>query len=514
MRTYVVAFLLALAVAAALTPLVERLARRFSWLDRPNESRKVHTRAVPRIGGIAVVTAFLAPIIGLIFHDNEISDLLYAEPAKVLGLTAGATAIVALGIFDDLKGADARVKLVVQTSVAVGMWFAGFSIERMANPFGPPFQLGVLSLPATVLWIVAIVNALNLIDGLDGLASGVALFATLVLFVVSFNDHAVLLCLMTATLCGSLVGFLFFNFNPARIFLGDSGSMFLGFCLAVISLWTQRKGAAAVALLIPTLALALPILDTSLSFVRRIARGKNPFRADREHLHHRLLELGLSHRSAVLTLYVASGIFALGGLALLDNDTTRRAIALAAVGVSALLFFRRVGLLSLPTPKQDAIEQKSDIREEVRDVTRAIRLATSAEGMWRQLCRSFPLLGVVDEARLSLLTGDLEETQERQEVVYHWREGASPEGTDWSLDQSSPRVPVLRLPLVDQGQRLGELRVLFREGARYTSALGVDRVWLELLKEAVVDFQANARESHTSDARVFRIAQRSSHDAA
>lgn len=476
MLTYIVAFLLSMMVAAVTTPLVTRWAHANGWFDLPSEARKVHTRPIPRIGGLAVVTAFFAPILGLALYTNRISGLLYADATLVSALCLGAAAIVILGVYDDLKGADAKLKLVVQTAVAVGMWTAGFRIELLGNPFGSAFQLGLLSLPLTVLWIVGIVNALNLIDGLDGLASGMALFASVVLFGVSFVDHAVLLCLLTACLGGALIGFLFFNFNPAKIFLGDSGSMFLGFILSVMSIWTQRKGATMVALLIPVIALGVPILDTTLSFLRRLARRQSPFKADREHLHHRLLGLGLSHRNAVFTLYTVSAVFALGALALLDNDTTHRTIVLATVAMVVFILVRKIGGL-----KGHGLTQQAEdtFRDGLRAAARQIRDAEKIEDAWAALVDFVPQLRL-EELRLAVRSQDAAPPEELRELVFRWRRN---EDRAWRLDSGKPLAHLARLTLEDTGRGFGELLVLSAAQATLEQ-----QVALQLLREALIDF--------------------------
>jgi UDP-GlcNAc:undecaprenyl-phosphate GlcNAc-1-phosphate transferase len=491
--TYLVAFLVSMSVAAVATPLVTRWAIRNHWFDLPTEARKVHTRAIPRLGGIAVVTAFFAPLVGLAIYTNRISGLLYADARLFSALCLGAAAIVALGIYDDLKGASARLKLVVQAAVAAGMWFAGFQIERLGNPFGDPIHIGLFSLPVTMLWIIGVVNALNLIDGLDGLASGIALFAALVLFGVSFVDHAVLLCLLTAALGGALVGFLFFNFNPARIFLGDSGSMFLGFVLASISVWTQRKGATAAALLTPVIALGVPLLDTTLSFLRRIARRQSPFKADREHLHHRLLALGLSHRGAVFTLYTMSGIFALSGLALLDNDTTHRAIVFSVVAMVTFILVRNVGLLEAPAILSRSPAESSFLRSEFRLACRRIRDASDLDGAWRAVTEASLLLGL-EEVRLAWAASSPGAAPERRETVFSWQKMS---GGRWRLDGSTS-VPhrAQRLLLEEGADRFGELVVLGAASGRRTLD---QQVTLELLREALIEFAAT--QERTDDLR-------------
>jgi len=477
LKTYLFAFLMSGIVAAILTPLVARLGYRIQALDLPGEARKVHTRAVPRIGGIAVVAAFFVPIVGLAIYTNRISSLLYADGRLVVAFLAGSLGIVGLGIYDDLRGAGAKLKLVVQAIVAVTVWYAGFRIDVIGNPFGEAIQLGYLSLPITTIWIVGVVNALNLIDGLDGLASGVALFACIVLFGTAFVDNVVLLCLLLAGLSGALVGFLFFNFNPAKIFLGDSGSMFLGFVLAVASIWTQRKGPTAAALLIPILALGIPILDTTLSVVRRVGRGQSPFTADRDHLHHRLLAIGHTHRGAVLSLYTASAVFALGGLAMLDNDMTHRVIALSTVVAVVVILLRKVGVFHAPVAATVVAAPTSALRDELRVAVRRIRGAADEDEAWRELVTISNRLGL-QELRLAWRV-----TGERQSVYSYPKQPDVTVGPyDWQK----------RMDLEEAGCQLGDFAVVDRaklDRRRDADSEAFRSFAVELLAEALIDFQ-------------------------
>lgn len=506
MLTYVVAFFLAALISAITTPIVARIAFRYDLLDRPTSARKVHTRPIPRIGGIAVFLAFFAPILGLAIYINPISELIYADQKLVAALCVGAAVILTLGIYDDVKSASVKLRLGVQVLVAAGMWLAGFRIELLEQPLGGMLHLGVLSLPLTVLWIVGIVNALNLIDGLDGLAAGVALFAASVLLGVSIYEGAVLTCVLSAALAGSLVGFLFFNFNPAKIFLGDSGSMFLGFILSTMSMWTQRKGATAVALLTPVVALGLPILDTSLAMFRRILKRQSPFVADREHVHHRLLALGLSHRGAVYTMYTASAVFALGALALLDADTTRRAIALSMLAALVLLLVLKVGIVKAPWMVRRPDDTASlPIREEARTAARQIRAARDFEAAWQELAFVLPDLGC-DEVRLAWRAStDRSEDAAGLERVYHWSARAGDAAAAWKLDRPLPASePAIRLQLAEGGRVFGELAVLRDRHALRGAHAAVHELALELLRDALVDFALERFEAAAS-LRVLRL---------
>jgi UDP-N-acetylmuramyl pentapeptide phosphotransferase/UDP-N-acetylglucosamine-1-phosphate transferase len=302
MTSATIAFGLSLAIATVMTPLVLRAARARRLYDAP-DARKVHVEPTPRLGGLAIVLAFYAPVTGLLLVDAGASRLLTDLGPQLVGLFAGGLAVAAIGLYDDLRGANARQKLVVQTAVAVAMVALGYRVEVITNPFGPPLELGLLTYPISVLWFVGVMNAVNLIDGLDGLAGGVSFIAVATLLALSVLNNHPLAVLLSAALAGALAGFLIFNFNPARIFMGDTGSLFLGFILAALSMSTSTKASTTVAIAIPLLVLAIPLLDTAMAIGRRLRAHRPVFSADQDHLHHKLLRAGLSHRGAVLTLY-------------------------------------------------------------------------------------------------------------------------------------------------------------------------------------------------------------------
>ena len=303
MKTAAVAFVLSMLCGTILTPFVRRLAHRYGALDHAHSSRKIHGKPIPRLGGIAIVLAFYAPLVVLLLFQTEVGHMFVAERKHAIGLFVGGIAIALLGLYDDLRGANAWKKFAVQFAVAGLLYALEFRIDAIANPFGEPLALGWLSLPFTLFWIVGVINALNLIDGLDGLAGGVALVAVVTTFLVSIQRGHPLMMLFSSALAGAIIGFLFYNFNPASIFMGDTGSMFLGFALSATAIQTNQKASTTVAVLIPAIALGLPIMDTLLAIGRRALRGRPLFQADKEHIHHRLMARGLTHRQAVLVLY-------------------------------------------------------------------------------------------------------------------------------------------------------------------------------------------------------------------
>lgn len=340
MTSFAVAFLISLVVAAVATPLVLRLALKRALYDVPDE-RKVHTRPTPRLGGVAIVLAFFAPVTGLLLIDAGASSALTQSIPQVIGLYVGGVLIAALGVFDDLKGANAIQKLVVQVGVAVLMFFLDYRIDAISNPFGAgALELGVMALPVTVLWFVGVINAVNLVDGLDGLAGGIGFIAVSVLFALGIMGDNVLVALFCACLAGALGGFLIFNFNPARIFMGDTGSLFLGFVLAAFSISTSSKGTTTVALVVPILALGLPIIDTFLAISRRVRKQRPIFSADQDHIHHKLLRAGLSHRQAVITLYVVAAFLALAALLLRVSSDVVSGLVLFSVALVLFVLFR------------------------------------------------------------------------------------------------------------------------------------------------------------------------------
>lgn len=371
-------------MAAFLTPVVRGLALRYGWLDHVRGSRKIHGKPIPRVGGLAIILGFFAPLVALSVYQTGTGTLFYQNELRVLGLMAAGIVIGLLGLYDDVKGADAKKKFVIQGALAVGLYFCGFKIQQLATPFGFTLNLGQFALPFTVFWIVGVINALNLIDGLDGLAGGVAFFAVGTTFVIAFTRGDALMMLFMACLGGAVLGFLFYNFNPASIFMGDTGSMFLGLVLAVGSIQTGQKSSTAVAILIPIIVLGLPIADTLMAMGRRAFRGRPIFSADKEHIHHRLLALGLSHRKAVLVLYSACVVLAATALALVYASSVQTVVILTFLGASFVVGMRSIGLLRIEHASQMGKKRQRNrrLRAAVRAAGERLSIATSAEELW------------------------------------------------------------------------------------------------------------------------------------
>lgn len=352
----VLLFLGGLVGTLLLTPLVIRLALRWGVLDHPGD-RKVHTDPVPRLGGVAIFAVFGLAAIGAVILSDRIRTSFLNNEAFWLSLAAGGTIVFLLGVYDDIRGARVWTKFVVQFAAAgIAIGFGKVLIRQLVLPWDGTLQFGSYGIVITALWIVGVTNALNLIDGLDGLAGGVAFISVVTIFLIALIlQGRSLMILSTAVLAGSLLGFLHFNSFPARIFLGDSGSMFLGYTLAVISVVGSSKRTTTLALVIPILVLGIPVFDTLTAMARRLAKKvlvegewrprafMAMFRADREHIHHALLEMGYTHRGAVLVLYGLALIFSAFALVASVADNDRVSFGLLLIGALAFLAVRRYG---------------------------------------------------------------------------------------------------------------------------------------------------------------------------
>ncbi|MGO8935520.1 MAG: MraY family glycosyltransferase [Terracidiphilus sp.] len=339
-------FAFSLVVSFAATRAVRDLAARRGWVSLPQDGRHVHQTPLPRLGGVAIFLAFsvsLSVWLGLSLVFPRLLDGL--APTTLLRIYVPACLIFCLGIYDDLHGAGPYLKFGVQAVAAAMLFAGGMRVLDLPLIFGAHSLPWFVGLPLTVLWVVAVTNAFNLIDGLDGLAAGSALFSTLVFFVVSLVDHSWLGSLMSVTLAGAILGFLRFNFNPATIFLGDSGSLFIGFMLSALALAGAQKAPTFVAVAIPVVSFGLPILETLLSILRRLIAGRPIFTADREHIHHKLLRMGFSHRQAVIVLYAVSGVFAMLSLFLLWPTGSTLGLVLAVVGTGIWLGVQHLNYL-------------------------------------------------------------------------------------------------------------------------------------------------------------------------
>ena len=310
------------------TPMVKHLAEKVGAMDVPRDSRRMHDHPIPRMGGLAIFIGFL--LSSLIFSRG----LDQGQQSILLG----SIVIVILGVFDDKRPLRAKVKLVVQVLAAsIVVFYGDLRIDRITNPFGSSlysyWDFGVFSYPLTILWIVAITNAVNFIDGLDGLACGVSCIPSLNLLVIALLVSDAKVAIIMAALTGACLGFVPYNFNPAKIFMGDTGSTFLGFILATVSIQGLFKAYTAISFAVPFLLLGLPIFDICFSVIRRIATGHSPMEADRGHFHHRLIDMGFSQKQSVAIAYVLTGILGLAAVLLTVSGAMKALILLGAVVV-------------------------------------------------------------------------------------------------------------------------------------------------------------------------------------
>ena len=343
MPDYMMAFVIAAGVALLITPGVIFLAAKTGAMDAP-DARKVHKKPIPRIGGLGIYAAFMVAMLSIMF----VVPLSAEVTNELIGLMVGGSLIVLVGIIDDYKNLPAKVKLVGQIlAAAVLVVVFDVRIDFITDPFGDYIYTEWFAIPVTIFWIVGLTNTVNLIDGLDGLAAGVSTIAAITIFLVALQQDIVLVAVLTAALAGAAFGFLYYNFNPARIFMGDSGSMFLGYMLAGISVIGAVKSAATIALIVPILALGLPILDTTFAIVRRYRGGVPIFKPDKGHLHHRLLDLGFSQRQAVLLMYVISALLGLSAVALTEVSTQIAILIVCAVVVAVLFGAKKIGIFRL-----------------------------------------------------------------------------------------------------------------------------------------------------------------------
>jgi len=342
--TYTVAFFISLLLSLILVPIIRNMSIKYNLLDDPGRSnRTIHQRLIPRTGGIGIMLAFLTPLVGLFFVQSGVGAVFTSDLKMAISLIAGGLMVAAIGLVDDLKGIRARNKFLLQSGVAIFSYAMGFQIKSLSLPFIGVVEMGVFAPVITLLWIVGIINAINLVDGIDGLAAGVAFFVCATNFIFGFASNNIIICLISAALGGALIGFLYYNFNPASIFMGDTGSMFIGYILATSSLWSSMKKGTTVALLIPIISLGLPIMDTFVAMFRRFILKRPIFSPDKGHIHHRLLKKGYSQKKTVLILYSISIFFALVAIFSYFGDSLQVGIALLVLLIITIGIVRFIG---------------------------------------------------------------------------------------------------------------------------------------------------------------------------
>ena len=357
------AFIVSFAFTFATTPLVRRFAFKIGAIDIPKDNRRMHKKPTPRIGGLAIIFGF------------TVATLCFAQPSRQLyGTLAGAAIIAVMGVIDDCKNLPAKLKFVIQIIAALVVVFAGdIKIDVFTNPNflsdNPYWVLPEwLSVTLTVIWIVFITNAVNFIDGLDGLAAGVSAIMSISLVFISIRVGEYSIAILGIALMGSCFGFLPFNFNPAKIFMGDTGSTFLGFMLATLSIQGVFKSYAVISFAVPLLILGLPLFDALFAMIRRILRGQSPMTADRGHLHHRLVDMGFSQKQTVFILYAISGVLGITAVLLAESGVLR-ALLLVICVLILLLIGSMLGKNSYVHQRQDNRNLTDDNEIDVEEVS-------------------------------------------------------------------------------------------------------------------------------------------------
>ena len=351
----VLALVVALIVSFLMTPVVKGLAYKVGAIDVPRDARRMHKVPIPRLGGLAIFIGFM---VSVFLFVNIRGD------RAMQSILLGAVVILVLGVLDDIMALPAMLKFVVQIAAACIPALNGVVIQAISNPniFSDDLYwvLDGLSIPITILWIVGITNAVNLIDGLDGLANGVSAISATTVLVISLMASELPVAIMMAALVGACVGFMPYNTNPAKMFMGDTGAMFLGYILATMSIQGLFKFYAVISFVVPFLILGLPIFDTAFAFIRRVAHGQSPMHADRSHIHHRLIDMGLNQKQAVATLYVISAILGLSAVVLTTGGEQKAMLLFATLCIVAVVAARVV----FPHEKHEETKEPENKKDE------------------------------------------------------------------------------------------------------------------------------------------------------
>ena len=348
--TVLIAIVAAGAVSFSLTPLVKHFAERWGFVDVPKDNRRMHDHPIPTIGGLAIFAGFLL-----------VSLLMCGISRPLLGMMGGALLLVVLGMVDDKYDLNARLKFVVQILAAVLPVSQGCVIRFIANPIplGPDIlNLGVLSVPVTVIWIVALTNAVNFIDGLDGLSVGVCSISSLSMAVIALSVGQFSEALLLGALLGACIGFLPYNLNPAKIFMGDTGATFLGFVLGCMSVSGLFKLYSVISFVVPVLVLGVPIFDITFAFFRRIWHHVSPMHPDRSHIHHRLIDAGLSQRQSVEILYMVASLLGLCSVMITTTSAGKSLMVLCAIVALSVVGLKLIDSHAHEEHKDDAPPEK------------------------------------------------------------------------------------------------------------------------------------------------------------
>ena len=347
MGNIIMPFIVSIIISIFMTPVAKGIAIKAGALDIPKDERRIHKKPMPLMGGLAIFISIIVTSIIFLPMDKTL-----------ISIMAGGSIILASGIIDDIKGLSPKIKLIFQIAAAIILISGDIKIDALTNPFTKSsnlIPLGGFGIPITIFWVVGITNTLNLIDGLDGLAAGVAMIASLSFLFVSNKFGYISIMVISSTVAGACLGFLPYNFNPAKIFMGDTGALFLGFMLAALSIEGVMKSVATIAIVVPIIILGVPIFDTTFAIFRRLLNGKSIAEADRGHLHHRLLRVGFSQRKTVIILYSISTIFGLCAILIAKANSKRAVILSIMVFIITILLAGKMGLIS--SEKEDYNEK-------------------------------------------------------------------------------------------------------------------------------------------------------------
>ena len=391
MRTYLAVYLGSTVLAIAATALVIHIARRLHLVDSPG-IRKIHSKPIPRIGGVAIFVSVIGLVIPVLLLPNMVGDTFRLIQSKVITVLGAAGLMFVVGLADDIKGLRVRTKLFAQLAAALVVCSAGIRIESIPLTASLTLTFGWFSWLFTLVWIVGITNAINLSDGLDGLAAGISAIVCGVIAVLAIYNNDVVMAILMLALLGSLTGFLLFNFEPAKIFMGDSGSLFLGFTIASASVLSATKTETIVGLALPILALGIPIFDTLFSMLRRFLERRSLFAPDRRHFHHRLLALGLRQRHVVITAYLVTFLAAGLGMFMLVTRNGQTIVVFICTMLLLVLVFRIVGSVRLRETitglknKYTLTNQKKKEFDTYQNIELHFRQAKKFDGWWQAVC--------------------------------------------------------------------------------------------------------------------------------
>ncbi len=386
--------LVSFALSLLLTPLVRNVAWHFGIVDQPDQQRKIHSSPIPRMGGVAIFAAVVGAYGLLLIVRLSSGAIVSADLPLVLRLLPALAIVFGIGIIDDIISVRPWIRLAVETVAATFAWIGGIHITAIA---GYSFSGAVVSFIVTVLWIVTCTNAINLIDGVDGLASGVSLFAAVTMLIAALLDHNYPMALAVVPLAGALLGFLRFNFFPASIFLGDCGSLTLGFLLGCFgAVWTE-KSTTLLGLTAPLMVLAVPLLDVGLAVVRRLLRGQPLFVADNAHIHHKLLSLGLSPRHLLLVIYGICAFGSAASLLLTINHNQDRDFVLILVCLAAWLGLQHLGYTEFSVAKKmvfgGTIRSVLSAQLALEAFEQEVNAYLTLTQCWEVICRTCPQFG-------------------------------------------------------------------------------------------------------------------------